>query len=898
MDKEKKTSLQLANQAFRDKNYALALSLYSKFIKLTPELKDLVSFNLKLCMSRLGSGSLEQSNELLVGGELVSIKVKSSLETLTPEQINEINFIENYQINFGGYFKANNLEEEKDSAVTHYVKNWKNNDLVIPNFFDTEFYLMAYPDIKDSGMNPLLHFVKHGQHEGRKGRLDENAIAKGGIQFDKNKETVVFVSHESSATGAPLLGYGIASKLLEKYNVIHIVLKKENIHDLFVNGCDVLLHDVRDNAFISSYFFLKRLLKERTIKCVLINSVVGYQVMYAAYKLNIPIVFLIHEFAEYMRPFGTMIDVILHADYVVTPAKIIQDSMLKELKRFTGQKVKPSNISIYPQGKLPFIPDSYGENDSVRALYKKMKIDDPTKVKIIVGSGFVQIRKGVDLFISVARYIKKIYGSQCKFVWVGDGFNPDNDLAFSVYLEREIQFSGLEDDFIFLEHQKNLDTIFSIADVFCMSSRMDPFPNVVIDALNHDLHIACFEHASGSADFLKMHDANASIVEFVDTYSMAESISSYLRADDTKKGINKRIVKDHLDFNKYVDYLDSLMTDAVRFKSNADSMISSLLQSKFFDSEFCGGAGDEREKCRRYVEYGLKGIHFYNPKPGFSEIDWIYKHSPENSNIVPLYEAIKANDVEKHQVVTLPMNNQKRVSFCYAVHLHLYYLDMATYFIQYFKNLPAGYDLYISIVDEYSVEMIKDSFMACGASSVVVVSVDNIGRDIAPLIFTFKEQILAKSYDVIGHFHSKKSLELDSGGDRWLEYLMQTLIGDSDNAHDIHSIFADPSVGLIFPEDRNACDIGDNKTYVAELCQMLGIAQVEQTATFPVGNMFWAKTDAIKELFYLKPELILQEEPLPYDGSYMHAIERITPFLAQKNGYTYTTVYKKGVAWK
>ena len=33
--------------------------------------------------------------------------------------------------------------------------------------FDTKSYLAMNPDVKDSGINPLLHYIKHGKAEGR-----------------------------------------------------------------------------------------------------------------------------------------------------------------------------------------------------------------------------------------------------------------------------------------------------------------------------------------------------------------------------------------------------------------------------------------------------------------------------------------------------------------------------------------------------------------------------------------------------------------------------------------------------------------------------------------------------------------------------------------------------------
>jgi glycosyltransferase involved in cell wall biosynthesis len=443
------------------------------------------------------------------------------------------------------------------------IKN-KLKAIEIKNFFSSSTYLKLYPDVKNSGVVPILHYIKYGKREGRVGYINiSEKIKKGRVNFAHDKETIVFVSHESSATGAPLLGFSIADKLAKKYNIVHIVIKEENIHDIFFSNCDLMFSDIQINTDLYSYCFLKQLLEKRSIKCVVINSIVAYQAMYAAYELDLPIVFLIHEFAELMKPFGAMSEAALYSNIVIVPASIIQDSIQKEFKKFAPHKEFPSNIHILPQGKLPYIPDTYGDNDTVDDLYRKLKIDKNQNVKIIVGSGWVQMRKGVDLFVAVARYVKDLYNGKCKFVWVGEGFNPDKDLAYSVYVEREIEYSGLGEDFVFLEHQKNLDNIFSIADVFCLSSRMDPFPNVAIDALSHDLHIACFDDASGTVEFLRNHNANCTIAKFTDTYKLAEGINDYLTTNERKEKVNQNIVKNHLDFDDYVAKLDLFIESEV-----------------------------------------------------------------------------------------------------------------------------------------------------------------------------------------------------------------------------------------------------------------------------------------------------------------------------------------------
>ena len=232
------------------------------------------------------------------------------------------------------------------------------------------------------------------------------------------------------------------------------------------------------------------------------------------------------------------------------------------------------------------------------------------------------------------------------------------------------------------------------------------------------------------------------------------------------------------------------------------------------------------------------------------------------------------------------------------MHLHLYYTDLSGLFNEYFQKLPGDFDLYVTIVNEKDKQEIELAFKACGAKNIEVVVVQNIGRDVGPMLFDLREQLTTRGYDVIGHFHSKKSLSIDGElGNRWREYLMQNLVGSKEIAQSVLSLFEDSRVGLVFAEDKHIVDIGTNRVYVNELCELLDIPKVTDTPLFPLGSMFWARTEAIKQYFELDKTKFLQAEPLPYDGSYMHAIERITPNLVEANGYNYMTVYKRGMTW-
>ena len=787
---------------------------------------------------------------------------------------------------------------DKDKELMINFINGKLKKINIKNFFSSDDYLAMYPDIKTSGANPLLHYLLHGRREGRLPFVDiEKHILKGNRLFDSSKETILLVSHESSATGAPLLGLNIGKWLSDEYNLIHYIMKKSNIHNAFFDDSFLVIENINVQNSLTVKKLFQEMLQRYNLKCVVCNSVVTYPILEIASDLKIPTVSLIHEFSEYTKPKNRMLRTIVAADKVVLPAKIIQNSIMEQIHSISGLRKIPLNLLIQPQGKLPYLPEAYGEADTQEQILNKLDIDDKSEYKIIVASGFAQIRKGLDLFIYTARYIKQYYKGKCKIVWVGDGYNPEHDFSYSLWLSREIKHLGLENDFVFLEHQKSLDSIFELADMFCLSSRMDPFPNVVIDALEANLPIACFRDASGSVEFLEENRADCLIADYLDTHQLGKMIAEYMTKSGTKSSVNRSLAHNKLNFDKYAEFIVQMIKEAQKENFENKRIFESLKDSEYFDNDYVQ-LFDSKEKSLFYhILIQRKGLYSMNPNPnsGFSNLKWILEHN--DSGNVALFEASKKGIFSTHKCKIVPLDSVNKISFKFAVHLHLYYTDLADEFCVYFKNLPSGYDLYITVVNQEDVEEVYRKFKDCAAQNIEVIVVENIGRDVAPMIFDLKDKILAK-YEVVGHFHSKKSISTNNDmGNRWRTYLLDNLIGDKNIAKSVLSLFNDKSVGLVFAEDRHYMDIGDNKKYLDELCSMMNINKVNETPLFPLGNMYWARVDAVKQMFLLDKNKIIQPEPLPYDGSYMHAIERITPNLVENNNFKFITVYNRGAKW-
>src|SRR5690554_4185871 len=74
---------------------------------------------------------------------------------------------------FDGEFYCRQLKGRPDEAqglkapLKHYLFTGGFEGLDPSTGFDSDWYLAAYPDVRESGLNPLVHYRQHGLVEGR-----------------------------------------------------------------------------------------------------------------------------------------------------------------------------------------------------------------------------------------------------------------------------------------------------------------------------------------------------------------------------------------------------------------------------------------------------------------------------------------------------------------------------------------------------------------------------------------------------------------------------------------------------------------------------------------------------------------------------------------------------------
>ena len=234
-----------------------------------------------------------------------------------------------------------------------------------------------------------------------------------------------------------------------------------------------------------------------------------------------------------------------------------------------------------------------------------------------------------------------------------------------------------------------------------------------------------------------------------------------------------------------------------------------------------------------------------------------------------------------------------------AIQAHIFYDDLIIEIINKINNVPTLFDLYISTTSNKIKNNIKEYVKKYSkADSYEIITVKNKGRDVLPLLTQIKENI--KKYKYICHLHSKKSKTSPEIGISWRNYLFNNLLGNLTIVSEILSDFENiDKLGFLFPE--TFCEVikhsliltKKNKKYMNYIIKKLfPNYKIGNQFFFPAGNMFWARVNAIYQIFVYDFNKFFDKEKGQINDTIMHGIERIWLYLVKLNGYYYKTIFK------
>jgi glycosyltransferase involved in cell wall biosynthesis len=815
-----------------------------------------------------------------------------------------------------------------DPAI-HYLAIGEQMGMPPSSTFDPNYYFARHPDVAQSGMNGLMHFGLHGRAEGRTASPAEIASV-GRATFDPNKANVILVVHEASRTGAPILGWNIALHLKRLYNLFTICLGDgdltEDFAALSVELYGPFLGSRRDEVDVE--YSLRNFLDARPYQYAIVNSAESRLVVEPCMRRFIPTVFVIHEFASYVDPVASLRSALDFSTAIVFPAPVVARSSEK-----AHPNLRARITHVMPQGvvALPTRDGEPQEQNGERSILCQLAAKhDQGEIFLVLGAGSVHLRKGVDLFLATAAAVlRRQPGRVTHFLWLGAGYHPLDDHHYSAYLQEQLERSGLTEHVTILEPVADLESIYRIADVFFLSSRLDPLPNVTIDAAVRGIPVICFKGASGMADLMLESSATAlGVVEHLDVEAASRVIVDLANDNNLRDRLAKAMValaRANFDMEGYVARLDSIGKAAACQMEQRRADAEILRADTTFDQDMFLGPCDTVETreltIARYLAIGsARGWDtpleqdnlLRRPSPGFNPR--IYADAHERGligAIDPLADFVRRGkpagpwqiEVLRPDDASGPATSADRLRL--ALHAHFFYSELCLDFLAHLGVNQRDCDLFVSTDSPKKAEQLRRVLGAYSKGRVEIRIMPNKGRNFGPLLTGFADEL--NDYDLIGHVHSKRSLSSAqhsshyNWGDGWREFLWQNVIGGLHPMLDkIAAAFGrEDSVGLIFPSDPHLVGWNDNCVRAREIALRMGWrGDLPNHFDFPLGSMFWMRREALRPLLDLRLNWNdYAEEPLPYDGTLVHALERLPTIACRLAGFNYAVTHVPGVSW-
>lgn len=740
--------------------------------------------------------------------------------------------------------------------------------------------------------------------------------------LDAARETVLLVSHDASRTGAPILAYNIAKRLAAKHNVVVLCLGAGDLVEDFRDCCAAVVGPI-ENVPLNppdADYLVQRLLQSCSFSYALVNSIASRVMLRPLALAGVPVVALVHEFASYMLVREEMGPTLSWATQIVFSAELTAAAAREDYPKLDA---RPVHILRQGQPDLPErLPLDHSTDEAAR-IRCAMRPDAETDPFVVLGVGTVDIRKGVDLFLSCAGIVAaRATGRPVRFVWIGNPRPGTADVIYMTMLQEQVARSGLKDIVAFVEEVADLAPAYDLADLFFMSSRLDPLPNVAIEAAMRGLPLVCFEKATGIAEVLAQDETTrAAAVPHLDIAAAADLIAGLAADRNRYDGMSRAVrglAKRAFDMDAYVERLDALGHESMDLLRQREEDFATISADPLFDVFLYIGRArplptrDEaiRDFLVRAAAYGLShnaNFSYRRPCPGFHPQIYEFEQQAayDRKSINALAHYIRNGKPQGcwgHPVIGPSDPDDGAGSLRVALHAHFHYPELADEFLRRWSSNRSAADLFFSTDREEKAELLRRAAEGYERGRVTVGVAPNRGRDLGPFVTLFGREILA-SYDVVGHVHGKRSLFLDdkSVGEAWREFLWQNLLGDHHRMADIilGHFRRQPELGLVFPGDPHLCDWDANLQIATGLAARMGMPlPLPPFFDFPVGAMFWARTSALKPLLELPLDWAdYPAEPAPIDGTILHAIERLLPVVARHCGFGYTTTHVPGSTW-
>lgn len=331
-----------------------------------------------------------------------------------------------------------------------------------------------------------------------------------GVNTAAPLKRILLVGHDAHKHGAQMLLLSLATLFTRQFGMQVTVFLKgggELVKEYEAVANTRVLEGMSSDA-------LQRLLAEYDHQVAICNTCVTGDLVPELKDAGIRVVSLIHEMPNLIEEYGLQGHVALidrYADHVIFPSEIVRRGFHQFSRRHGGEQ------HIKPQGTYLRITYDEVARERIRSQLELTAND-----KVVLNVGYADLRKGFDLFLQTALQWLRVR-EDVHFVWVG-AISHD----MQRWVQSDLAHSELASRIHLIGFTPHMSDYYSAADVLFLSSREDPYPTVVLEAMNIGLPAVMFRGATGFDEVMQRHGF---LVERGDPDGLTGALSKAIDAD-------------------------------------------------------------------------------------------------------------------------------------------------------------------------------------------------------------------------------------------------------------------------------------------------------------------------------------------------------------------------------
>ncbi|MER3464134.1 MAG: hypothetical protein C4329_06695 [Chitinophagaceae bacterium] len=318
----------------------------------------------------------------------------------------------------------------------------------------------------------------------------------------KHFPKILFITHESTLSGAPILLLNLLKLLKDNHVHFSCVIKRGGPLDkdfAALAKTTVLKpesYQLNKNFLgkVVDYFFYKiRLYKvkaaARSCDVIFSNTITNGRLLLQLKSLRKPILVYVHELETVIQFYKQDSDLTVQlADVFLSPSDAVSHNLA-----FTHSIANVLPLNYF----FSRIADNFSlAKEEMKAIFlKKYKI--PADRFYVVGMGAANLRKGIDLFVECCKIVSEQV-NDVHFIWIGD-FMEQN---VKEQIEKEIIKNDLKDNLTITGFICPDPLNLLPFDLLALTSREDPYPLVVLEAALLQIPTIAFKGTGGMENFL------------------------------------------------------------------------------------------------------------------------------------------------------------------------------------------------------------------------------------------------------------------------------------------------------------------------------------------------------------------------------------------------------------